>query len=491
MTNWSLHQEAIFAHLRDPDSGHAQVIARAGSGKTSTIVEGAKYAPEEPTSTLAVAFNKKIATELAERLPEGTVCKTFNALGHGTWAKYLGQRVNLNTSKTYKLAQVHTTDLGQDAFSAVMDLARAAKSAGLVPDKVPQPHVSLLEDTPNEWEDLAEYFDIDFSGEIYAGAHKVLCESVAASFRGEIDFDDQLYMPTLFGAQFQKFSLILVDEAQDLSPIQHRMLKKSLASGGRVISVGDPAQAIYGFRGASAESMNLLRNEFQPSVELPLTTSFRCPQSVVREAQQDVPDIHPWEGAPEGEVKKLRSWTLESIPRGSAILCRNNAPLFDLAWKAIREGIPVRILGRDIGKGLETLIKKLAGKESLPMEEFLAKLDVWEDKEVARKPKKEGITRDKAESLRGLSRDVKDSDALMQLIVALFSDSGAVTFTLSSIHRSKGLEWKQVYLLDPWRIPSKFATQPWQLEQEHNLRYVARTRAQRVLTYINMDGLEE
>lgn len=489
---WSPHQERIFSHIQNPDSGHAQIIARAGSGKTSTLVEGARRAPEAPSSILAVAFNKKIATELEERLLPGTVCRTFNALGHRTWAKYLGweNRVSLNTSKTFGLTKTHTTDLGQDAFSATMDLVRAAKSAGLVPDKVPQSHVTLLDDTDAEWEALADYFDIDFTSEIFFAARKVLIESIAASFRGEIDFDDQLYMPTLFGSPFDKFSLILVDEAQDLSLIQHKMLRKSLAKGGRVISVGDPAQAIYGFRGASAESMNMLENEFSPSVKLPLTTSFRCPQAVVREAQQDIPDIHPWEHAIEGEVKTLHEWSIEDIPRGSAILCRNNAPLFDLAWKAIREGIPVRMLGRDIGKGLTSLIKKLSGKANLEMDEFLARLEVWEEKETARKPKKEGITRDKAESLRGLSKDVKDSKALTTLIKSLFDPSGAVTFTLGSVHRSKGLEWPNVFILDRWRIPSKYASQPWQLEQEYNLRYVARTRAQKVLTYINMEDLE-
>jgi len=487
--SWSPNQLAIFAHAEDTFSGHAQIIARAGSGKTTTLVELASRVPEPPSSILATAFNKKIATE---RLPPGTTCKTFNALGHRTWSRYLAQRLDLKTSKTYNLTKLHTADLGQDAFSATMALVRVAKASGLVPDKgVVQPHITLIEDTEESWLDLAEYFDITFSGEIYTSAHKVLCESISAAFRGEIDFDDQLYMPTLFGAPFGKYHLLLVDEAQDLSPIQHKMLKKSLAKGGRLISVGDPAQAIYGFRGASAQSMAELRSEFSPCVELPLTTSFRCPQSVVREAQKDIPDILPWPDAPEGSVSTLHEWDLSIIPRGSSVLCRNNAPLFDLAWRAIKEGIACRILGREIEKNLETIIKKLTEKGKLPIDEFLIKLDTWEAKEAKRRPKTEGITRDKAESIRHLASDLQDTAGLLALISSLFNDRGACHFTLSSVHKAKGLEWPNVFILDPWRMPSKYARQDWQLQQEYHIRYVARTRAQKNLYYINMGDLQE
>jgi superfamily I DNA/RNA helicase len=74
-----------------------------------------------------------------------------------------------------------------------------------------------------------------------------LAINIEQAFRGIIDFDDQIYMPTLFGGSWPQFPLVMIDEAQDLSPINHAMLSKLVKH--RLIAVGDPYQSIYGFRG--------------------------------------------------------------------------------------------------------------------------------------------------------------------------------------------------------------------------------------------------
>jgi DNA helicase-2/ATP-dependent DNA helicase PcrA len=102
------------------------------------------------------------------------------------------------------------------------------------------------------------------------------------AMKGDCDFNDQVLMPTIFHGAFPRYPLILGDEAQDLSALNHATLRK-LVGKRRLIAVGDPCQAIYGFRGAHEESMSLLREEFDMR-ELPLTISFRCPQG--REACQ-------------------------------------------------------------------------------------------------------------------------------------------------------------------------------------------------------------
>jgi superfamily I DNA/RNA helicase len=55
---------------------------------------------------------------------------------------------------------------------------------------------------------------------------------------------------------------------------------------------------------------------------------------------------------------------------------------------------------------------------------------------------------------------------------------------LSTIHKAKGLENDRIFFLCPELIPSKYATQPWQYEQEANLKYVAITRAKQELIYV-------
>jgi len=477
-TIWSPYQEQIFSFMKDQTSGSLSIHACAGSGKTTTLVEGAQGVPEP--SSLALAFNKRIAEELSSRFPTKTACHTMNALGHRAWARALKRRLTLDKNKIYSIAcdQSFEGDLSEP-----MALVRAARANGLVPKNAPGAFVSLLEDTPEEWQILADFYDIDWSPSIYSTARKILISSISQGLAGNIDFDDQIYLSSLFGGTFEKFPLVLVDEAQDLSLIQHRMLKKSLTASGRLIAVGDPRQAIYGFRGANANSMAILKESFSMT-ELPLTVSFRCPKAIVLEAKKIAPEIEAWDPAPEGEVRTLSTWTLEDLSPGSVVLCRNNAPLFDLAWKLIRGGTSAKMLGRDIGQGLKTLIKKLTKGEIMSLDQFTSLVEAWAEKEISRRPQREGIITDKLESLKALSHGLNDTGELLAFLTRLF-DSATATVTLSSVHRAKGLEWKEVFLLDPWRIPSKYAQQGWQKEQEMNLLYVAITRAQRRLTYIN------
>jgi DNA helicase-2/ATP-dependent DNA helicase PcrA len=128
----------------------------------------------------------------------------------------------------------------------------------------------------------------------------------------------------VFGGSFSRFPLVLVDESQDLSPINHAMLRKLVTQ--RLICVGDPYQSIYGFRGAVHSGMDRLAEQFNMR-DMKLSTSFRCPKQIVRHAHRRVPDMKwaPW--AIEGEVHAPTSWGPGSVPDGSAIICRHNAPL--------------------------------------------------------------------------------------------------------------------------------------------------------------------
>jgi hypothetical protein len=182
-----------------------------------------------------------------------------------------------------------------------------------------------------------------------------------------------------------------------------------------------------------------------------------------------------------------------------AVLCRNNAPLFGLAFKLLRQGIGVVMLGRDIGKGLTSLSNKLAPDDSTPRHIVAGKIVDWIESEssLARANGKEervaGI-QDRGECLLAVlgGAEVRDAGGLRQMLAKLFArEDGLVT--LSSIHKSKGLEWDLVLHLDPWRIPSKWAKtaaaagDTSQLEQECNLKYVAETRSRHTLVQASLD----
>jgi superfamily I DNA/RNA helicase len=517
MPELTSQQQEFCAQVQDSASGLA-LIARAGTGKTYTLVQATHYLSQGSTPALALAFNKRIADELSQKMPDGVECRTMNSLGHRCWTKFLNRRAELDAQKLGGLVTSEVKarpNLRDEAWDNIRQLATKAKAHGIVPTEARGHPKSLHRDSPESWEHLCDLYDLDFIEEEIDLARSVLRQSIDLAFQGKIDFDDQIYMPTLWSGPFERYPVVFVDEAQDLTELQHEMLSRVLAlKTGRLIAVGDPRQSIYGFRGAKQNSMATLEQRFalQP---LPLTVSFRCPQRVVREAQRECPDIEPWTEAPEGQVGSLESWTLSDLPHGSVVLCRNNAPLMKLAYKLISSKVGVYFLGRDLGKGLTSLVKKLSGANSksrrtseaarqLPTDQLEELIEQWRSQEQAQALARDNMDKlerinDRANCILTLTPLCETVGELLDLIEEMFSrDDGKVA--LSTIHRAKGLEWKDVFFLDPWRVPPprlrrRYDQDPeryqGRMDQERNLRYVAITRAQRSLTYIDLDNLDE
>lgn len=302
--------------------------------------------------------------------------------------------------------------------------------------------------------------------------------------------DNILTHNCLFGASFIRFYVLMVDEAQDFSPLNHEMLPKMLQPNGRLIAVGDPWQSIYAFRGADTNSMARLESTFNMH-KMTLSTTFRVPVSGVKRAHSRVPHMRWWAEAIEGRVHHWDKWSASDVPEGAFVLCRNNAPLFACALRLIKAGRGVRIVGADIGPGLIKVMRKL-GDQGAKQEEVHRLIDSWEQGQLekARENRKASII-DRAECLRVFT----DAGATLGEAVAwaehLFASGG--TIQLMTIHKSKGLEADYVVHLDPWRIPSKFAKRAAdegddrQLQQELNLRYVGETRFKKELYLANLE----
>lgn len=464
------------------------INALAGAAKTSTLQFICKYLPVAPI--LCLAFNKKIAEEMTERLPGHVKCQTLNSLGHRVWMQVCTSKINLDTKKSYRLLTAEVNNLrnrkekeeAYDSFADTLRLIAKAKINGYIPEGV-APHAKRLITGEQFWLDIEE--DGGDGGDLIAGlVDRVLTASIREAYNGTIDFDDQIYMSTLFGGTFPRFPLVMVDESQDLSPLNHEMLKKLFA--GRLIAVGDPWQSIYGFRGAVSNGMRDLRESFGMK-ELTLSVSFRCPKAVVRRAHSRVPHMQWADWAEEGEVNALEKWTSQTIPDGAAIICRNNAPLFKLAFDLIRGGRGIELRGFDIGPSLIKALKKL-GPETLTAEEAYDAIGKWEQEKL-RKAKGAAAAQDRAECLRVFVDVGGNLKGAITHAETIFTARGNIQ--LLSGHKSKGLEWGTVFHLDPWRIPSTFATGDEALEQEYNVKYVIETRAKRNLFLVTMKGFEE
>lgn len=247
--------------------------------------------------------------------------------------------------------------------------------------------------------------------------------------------------------------------------------------------------SIYGFTGASADAMEIIRHEFD-AVEMPLSVCYRCGTSIVAKAREIVGHIEPHDAAPEGLVETLPlAKALDVLGPHDAVLCRKNAPLVSLAFRLIGQKRGCVILGRDIGSGLVSLIKRMKADD---VDDLDARLQRHLDREVPRymargeEGKAEAVT-DRVACIRAvienLGEDDRSIDALAGYLESMFRDTNGV-LTLSSVHKAKGKEWERVAVLEPEAMPSPFARQDWQRAQERNLMYVCYTRAMRHLIFL-------
>lgn len=494
----SNQQLAIQSWVCDPTPKKNNLIvpARAGSGKTFTMVHCAQYMKGRG---LMLAFGAKAAFQLKDKLSrlgiDNILGSTFHAAGKGMLYKSKGYH-KVESSKVYWLS---------DKFCPTQELQQArnfiAKLVSLAKQNAFGVKGQISIDDNEAWLQLITHHDISLEADCtYDEVIEVSKTILRASNQDVkvIDFDDMIYLPLIYNCDSDKYDWIVVDEAQDTNVCRKLLAAKLIKTNGRMIFIGDEGQAIMGFTGAENDSMNLIREMFDCE-ELPLSICYRCGSKIIEAAQQFFPDIQAYEGNGEGSITSQKyqefvdiAGTL-TLDRNVGILCRNNAPNVALAFALIRQGIGCRIEGKDIGNDLIKLVKKW--KKVSNLTEFTIKLSEFFNKEFEKASyAKMQLLEDKLDTMiilieRVQSLGKEDLYSLEKLIKEMFTDSqdGNVPdiVTFSSIHKAKGLEWKTVYWLgDAQFSPSKYAKLDWMKVQETNLRYVAATRAMESLIHL-------
>lgn len=513
-------QEAIMSAASGKDSS-LMVQAYAGCAKTTSLELASK---KVRIPALAIAFNKATANQLGKRFASNFKVQTMNSLGLGAWmrarpgmtlAEPDGKKVGRLISA---IDREWKTKLTSEEWADCRDLVRLVMQAGVSINDEGSP---MAPDLPAVWRSIADDLWITDDGfeRHYDIAREALTRSIAESRMGILSFDDQVYCSTILGGKFPQYPVIMVDEAQDLSPLNHRMVELSLRQDGRIIAVGDSKQAIYAFRGADSESMEKIRALRKDWVDRPLTMTFRCPKIVVDRQQGHAPGFRAAPTNADGlfsrlkdmwqdEGKTMGGWSFLDLQKAAdainpeatiAVLCRNNAPLVTLAMKLIRSGIGPVMLGRDLGKGMIKLLHKVSGDPMMSSEHVIGSLTAWKDKETADavaagQDEKVASINDRYHCLMAImDSGVHTAGEAEAVIEKVFSREGG-RLVLSTIHKAKGLEWDVVMHLDPWRIPSKFALEQQNLgnmtpiTQDRNLKYVCETRAKHTLMQGNLDG---
>lgn len=481
------YQKAIFDFIEHGE-GNAIVQAVAGSGKTTTLVKALERVKGE---CLFTAFNKAIARELGTRVPLGVKTATLHSIGLGIIRHNNPTRVTVD-DHNQKLRNIAgdvlkemyggCTRSRRNTYTALANLCQAC----------------LLEGNEADLLWVAGHFDAEIDESPIEAQAEVVKAIIAESDRqveeeGFVAYGDMIYVPAkkLEAGEWrvQQYPWIFVDETQDLSKAQQIILGYILGDGGRLVSVGDTNQAIYGFRGADAEAMNYMKQKFSCTT-LPLSVCYRCPRSHIRMAKALVPQIEAADGAQEGVIEYISIHQLPVMVRDEdLVLCRSNAPLAAAALQIIGQGKKAVIRGGNFGDGLVGLIEKM---KTTDVERMLNRLYEYAEMECKRLRERDLETRaqtlvDKVLCIGVLSTGLTEVRDLTMRIKSIFTESmkGVI---LSSIHRAKGLEANRTFILDPDRMPLTWLGQrDWQYEQEKNIKYVALTRSKHTMYLVRIE----
>jgi len=481
----TIEQKKIF-HYIDKRNENLLIEARAGAGKTSTIVAAVGLLPSNASITF-LAFNKHIQEELKHKLPSHVFCYTSHGLGWSALKRKYGNDIDVDEFKVdyhinkkrkkWKLKDEFPNSFEQEVYLASIKKLVNLCRLTLTTDKKYVPYV-------------ANKYEIRFSQPKDVKRVMSIMEAMTND-RERFDFTDMVYLPAIDNKIWMfPQDYVIVDECQDLNRAQQAMiqkiLKKDRKSGrqtGRLIAVGDPFQSIYNFAGSDIKSFEWFQKQDNTKI-LGLTHSFRCATSIIERANEIVPDIKARENAPKGEVRE--GSILKEAKDGDFVLCRTTMPLVKLFFAFLLDKKKAIIKGSDIGISLVEMTK--GHKSVVEVDRFWKK----EIKEFEKLLKGRGILnfddhsgyvalKDKVGVLEFFGKFSKNLTDMKKKIRQVFRDD-IEGIVLSTVHKAKGLEADRVFIARPDKLPLNVSS-PSQRQQEKNLEYVAVTRAKNELIF--------
>ncbi len=526
-------------------NGPVCVLAGAGTGKTRAITHRIAYGVRagilQPASVLAVTFTNRAAGEMRGRLRElgagGVQARTFHSAAlrqlQFFWPKAVGGDLpRLLERKVQLVAEAAARcriRLDRNELRDVTGEIEWAKVTQTVPADYPAVVAKSVRDAPR---DPAEI------GQIYAMYEQLKRD------RSVIDFEDVLLLTVgilqdrhdiadQIRRQYQHF---VVDEYQDVSPLQQRLLDLWLGDRDNLCVVGDASQTIYSFTGATPDHLLNFRTRHPGATVVNLVRDYRSTPQVVhlangllgqargRAAEHRLELISQRDPGPdpvyteyadepteaEGTARRIRDLIAAGVPAGEiAVLYRINAQSEVYEQALADAGVPYQLRGaerfferqevREAGIALRGAARA-GGNDSLldDVEDLPAQVRAvlstkgW----TGQPPTGSGSVRDRWESLAALVRLAEDfarakPGATLSDLVAELDERAAAQHaptvqgvTLASLHAAKGLEWDAVFLvgLTEGMMPITYAKTDEQVEEERRLLYVGVTRARLHLT---------
>lgn len=502
--NWSKYQLAIFDYI-EHEQGHLVVEACAGAGKSTTLLKCIDLMPNN-SKILLSAFNTDIVNELKKKTKgkENVDVRTLHSLGLSMIKRNLPQVSAIPETFKYdsfiknnikELSSINTYTLkGREYFKYIENIKKYVDFGRF-----------YLCQTEKDLDLIEDRYDIETIADEKEVAIKVM--EWGKNTLETIDFIDMVWLPNVLYLKplGLLYDFIMIDEVQDMNKAEREMVLKCFKMGTRMISVGDKNQCIYSFSGSDPQSFQILKSR-PNTVCLPLSISYRCGKNIVKFAQKLVSTIEADDNAVDGEI--IKDANLDDINDGDMILCRNNAPLVKIYYEFLKMGKKCHIRGKEIGNNLKALVKSTRqDKLNADCMEDGVFVKLYNDLFISRNKlmEKYGIDADTAmnsqqiqnkldmiNALEILAEGINTSNEIIEKIDEIFPKRDKKSgIALSTIHKAKGLEAENVYIACNSLMPSKSAKKDWEIKQEHNLMYVAYTRAKKKLGFINEDDFKK
>ncbi|WP_204357885.1 MULTISPECIES: ATP-dependent DNA helicase UvrD2 [unclassified Streptomyces] len=534
-------QREVATTLRGP----VCVLAGAGTGKTRAITHRIAYGVRSgqlmPASVLAVTFTNRAAGEMRGRLRElgagGVQARTFHSAAlrqlQFFWPRAVGGDVpRLLERKIQFVAEAGArcrVRLDRNELRDVTGEIEWAKVTQTVPADYPAAAVKSGREAPRDLAEIAQIY----------GMYEQLKRD-----RGMIDFEDVLLLTVgilqdrhdiaeQIRTQYQHF---VVDEYQDVSPLQQRLLDLWLGERDSLCVVGDASQTIYSFTGATPDHLLNFRTKYPQATVVKLVRDYRSTPQVVhlangllnqargRAAEHRLELVSQREPGPdpvyaeypdepaeaEGVARRIRDLIAAGVPAGEiAVLYRINAQSEVYEQALADASVPYQLRGAErffergeVQKAILALRGAARSGGNDPLLDDVVELGSqvravlsstgW----TGEPPAGSGAVRDQWESLAALVRLAEDfararPGANLSDLTAELDERKAAQHaptvqgvTLASLHAAKGLEWDAVFLagLTDGMMPITYAKTDEQIEEERRLLYVGVTRARHHLT---------
>lgn len=493
---FSKEQEAIFEYA---EKGILNMIVQsvAGSGKTTTLVECVKRLRNEK-SILVLAHNKSTKETLISRIQPSDNIKiyTLHGLGWRMFMEHFGFEPELVEDKYKQYFFNNITEICGEDYKKLKGGQKMVFKSNVI-DMIDKARQNLKQSE----KELKRLFVRKYGMSLLANECEVVSKILKWGYENTktVDYQDLIWFPYEFGYFTKKYlaDIIMLDEAQDASIAQQDIIMRCFKRNTRLFAFGDKDQTINSWCGSDNESFEHLKDSSvfrRDAMELELTTNYRCGKKIIEYAKKYTDSkIHATENAPEGSVNFETS--LETAQDGDMVLCRNISPLMNVYRDGISKGKKMYFRGESLGANLlndvdysngetiEEIIKNIK-KRLIATWELITNTQELTYKETMTDIRVLSLL-DTIKTLENLPDNIITRNDLIEFTKNIFSDEGKEGIQLSTIHRAKGLEADNVYVICPSLIPSQFATLDWEIDEEKHLQYVMCTRPKQSLNFVS------